>query len=468
MDCTFPIDNWVDFSKRQDQVPGLRAEDLPPVMLEDDPRISSLSRHSKCSERTCHPLSSTLAFKNGCTKRESDFLALAGQDIAIPLVSRIGRIDNNFALFEQTAAITERGTPFLVSDIAPEKRRDTSLRVVDLVSRLHAQGIVHGDIHPGVLQWNARGQLVFADFANARWADGDEFHRKIPNWDGNEDFISPRLRTQTRPGRCVCPDKEEDLYSMAVTVWCIWAGRSPDPGMFSQGSSGPVPDIGLITDPSMNASVSDILRSGGLDIDSSSPPHPLKDPDCSPAHSKDTRVPGPELEKLDKKPRRNTWDGQMVPIAAETIQLLASDALSFEELLAGPGEYAGEDDIDLQSDDGSDEDDELDEEITWEFPFPYLQGLTATPTESVICLASPKDPTFLPSSTIFVTPEQLKHRLPPLEEFGVHCHERHLPHHRPSHSVPSSDLERLIHGHNSLLSHVDLRTYVSKVLSPRL
>ena len=69
-------------------------------------------------------------------------------------------------------------------------------------------------------------------------------------------------------------------------------------------------------------------------------------------------------------------------------------------------------DSDSDSEDTSSEtSDSLDEDdITWEFPFPFLQGLPCcSPTDSVACLASPKGPP-PPDFAVRIRPEQLRLR----------------------------------------------------------
>ncbi|KAK4446301.1 hypothetical protein QBC34DRAFT_497021 [Podospora aff. communis PSN243] len=215
---------------------NLRPSDLPPVMLADDPRLhlEPISLEDCAAENEPEgfiPLSDALLIKRSCSKNEADMLEYAGKEIAIRLVTRIGTVDTISSTFHQQSAIIERGVPCVLSEIRPEERLPTSLRIIELVSQLHARGIIHGDINPSALRWNPQGQLVFADFANARFVqDSDrEQNQEQRRWDGDEEFVSPRARSNTRFGQPFVPTESDDLFAIA--------------------NSGPSPDLSVITDP---------------------------------------------------------------------------------------------------------------------------------------------------------------------------------------------------------------------------
>ncbi|KAK0713461.1 hypothetical protein B0T26DRAFT_753563 [Lasiosphaeria miniovina] len=250
--------------------PDLEAVDLSPIMLKDDPRISSEVENSAFTLQPNepfardHPLSETLLFKHGCTKREADFFELAGDDLAMPLVSRIGWVEDDLVTFCQEYAVIERGIPLFVTEIQPQERVSVSLQVADLVSRLHARGIVHGDINPGVIQWNSRGRLVFSDMRHARLANkGRDFHPLDDRYAATSDaFLSPRLKARTNPGRGVFATEADDLYAMAVTIWSIWAGQWPESSIFRESGI----DLSVITDADIYGDAFDILEEGGIRV----------------------------------------------------------------------------------------------------------------------------------------------------------------------------------------------------------
>ncbi|KAK0649863.1 hypothetical protein B0T16DRAFT_445515 [Cercophora newfieldiana] len=335
----------------------LRPSDLSPIILVDDPRLQQrkgqplegCDRENETEGYT--PLSDALLLKNACTKDEAEVFDCAGKDIAMGLHSRVGRVDISTSTFHQESVILERGVPFSLSEIRPEERLPASLRLIDLVSRLHARGIVHGNVNPSALRWNSQGQLVFADFSNARLVGRGRGRVPQKCWDGDEDFVSPQLRSNTRLGRCFLPTESDDLFAMSVTLWCIWAGQRPEPGMFND-NNGPSPDLSVITDP-------DIFGDSPKRLCEDGNYRPLS---CLVPPESQLDLPAPFSD--DRCPQPTEFD------------------IDFDQ-----------DDNDNQSDTSSDSDsDELDEEITWEFPFPFMQGLPCSPTDSMACLASPKGP----------------------------------------------------------------------------
>jgi serine/threonine protein kinase len=97
--------------------------------------------------------------------REVDMTFLAGNDCAIPIVSRYfshGVICGFITRFGK--CITQGPT----EDIRPEYH-ECRLSVIQqfclLLDRLHSKGIIHGDVKPSNLIFDATGNLRFIDFA---------------------------------------------------------------------------------------------------------------------------------------------------------------------------------------------------------------------------------------------------------------------------------------------------------------
>jgi len=450
---------------------GLQAEDLSPVMLSTDPRISNAvalaeEGWAEAQDTAVRILSDTLVLKP-CTRSECDIFHLAGPELALPLLATVGHIHEDMTRFAHDAAIFTRGNPLVLSAIQPQDRRPLSLQIAELVSRLHARGIVHGDIHPEVLQRNADGRLVFGDFSNARLA-GRTFSRSRLSWNGNGGFLSPQLLGNTKPGHCVLPTESDDLYAAAVTVWCIWAGRYPEPGMFS-GNGGPIPDLRVVGDPDIFGDVVEALQQGGLNLDiilekslvrgrelspplltrsdpgaeraptpevgssrgsqstaensppvelpAEVPPATLAGPpslQCEPVNAhKDGAEPcrrgfdpmlDPKHSALTKSPL--TVDTRLASVPSLNRNSLPKDANSASRS-SSDGDDGGDDDDFDDDNDSTTSSDSLDSDlVTWEFPFPFHQGLPCSPTDSVVCVASPKGPP-PPGFAVCISPDQL-------------------------------------------------------------
>ncbi|KAK5662483.1 hypothetical protein OQA88_8394 [Cercophora sp. LCS_1] len=429
---------------------GLDEQDehgFSPFMLTSDPRICNLLQNVQL---TPFPVDALLLKR--CTQRETELMEYAGHELAMPVVSRIGRVRND-TTFHQEAALMKRGTPLEPANVRLEDCKSVSLQVTELVSRLHAKGIVHGDINPSALQWDCEERLVFVDFRNSRRLGGEGGSC----WDGNGEFVSPWLTANTRPGRCFVPGQPDDLYAMAVTIWCIWAGRYPDQGMFS-GNVDAAPDLQVITDPEIFGIVVDALQQGGLNLDvaahqpvlegsepsqgsplsewtdgetfpSGSPPNmsnnrhiaparrrrarryrrpPIELPDAVPIASppaqeaKLFKVPPPVILTKQSPPYPSSPTDTLPLSSKFSPNLTLSTNFPLQTRSSTPSTPSS-----LSSDVSDQDDDDLDEEITWEFPFPFMQGLPCSPTDSLACLASPKGPP-PPDFAVRVSPEQLR------------------------------------------------------------
>ena len=249
---------------------------LSPFMLNDDPRIAhhmtvAAFENYSCQalQRSIHlSLSDTLTLRTNCTAREASIFDRATDDLSTPVLARVGRIDTTTLQFHQEVIITEKGAPFVLSEIDPLRRASVSHMLLDLVTQLHSKSIVHGNINPDALRWNAKKRLVFCDFSGARITDSTAAEDQHPVcWHGDEEFVSPQLRARTRPGWCFIPTAADDIYAMAVTVWCVWAGRRPEGGIFSE-NGGRLPDLGIIADSDVLGKVVEILGQGGLGLGS--------------------------------------------------------------------------------------------------------------------------------------------------------------------------------------------------------
>ncbi|KAK3356644.1 hypothetical protein B0T25DRAFT_516239 [Lasiosphaeria hispida] len=152
----------------------LRASNLPPAMLAGDPRLFQ-EIPDDCSVVTeaenFSPLSESLSLKDPCPKEEAELFECAGKDTAVSVLSRVGRVDIETSTFHQESVVMESGVPLYVALIRPEEVLPVSLRIINLVSRLHAKAIVHGNVTPSAFRWNSERQILFSDFANARLAN---------------------------------------------------------------------------------------------------------------------------------------------------------------------------------------------------------------------------------------------------------------------------------------------------------
>lgn len=254
---------------------NLRACDLSPIMLADDPRVcqdEGLFPDDGCSALTVDGfgLSNSLLVR-ACSKEEAEMFDHVDSDMAMRIVARVGQIDMATSIFHQESIIFEMQDGvygFMVHRVNPEDRLTVSLRIIGLVSRLHAKGIIHGDVSPGAFCYDTGGQLVFGSFANARRVNGkhNQIHHRC--WSGSAHFLSPRARWYLRSadwdmGRCFVPTESDDLFAMSVTIYCIWAGW-PRPEGDEFGGKYRAPDLSVIRDAGVREIVIKALQQGGI------------------------------------------------------------------------------------------------------------------------------------------------------------------------------------------------------------
>jgi len=255
---------------------NLRACDLSPVMLVNDPRVCEDEglfpddRGSALTEYSGFGLSGSLLVEK-CSKEEAEIFDHAGSDIAMQVIARIVQIDIATSTFHQESVVFEIQDgvhSFAAHHVAPEDRLPVSLRIIDLVSRLHAKGIIHGNVTTDAFRHNTNGQLVFSSFANARRATKKKIQTHHRCWHGSGLFISPRARWYLHSpdwdaGRCFVPTESEDVFAMSVTIYCIWAGwPRPDGDHF--GGKYRAPDLSVIEDADVREIVVKALQQGGI------------------------------------------------------------------------------------------------------------------------------------------------------------------------------------------------------------
>jgi serine/threonine protein kinase len=99
--------------------------------------------------------------------REIDMVHLAGEDCAIPIVGRYFNhgVINGFITGFGKCLTQGRG-----DDISPEifeRRLSVIQQFCALLDKLHSKGIIHGDVKPSNLVFDAANNLRFIDFAEA-------------------------------------------------------------------------------------------------------------------------------------------------------------------------------------------------------------------------------------------------------------------------------------------------------------
>ncbi len=99
-----------------------------------------------------------------------------------------------------------------------------SIRLTDLVGRLHARDIIHGDLKPDNVLVNLdTGAVKLLDLSEAV-RRGLSSHTSSPAAVGSPAYRAPELFRTTRP-----PDERSDFYSLGVSLYEVATGRRPFP-----------------------------------------------------------------------------------------------------------------------------------------------------------------------------------------------------------------------------------------------
>lgn len=237
------------------------------VMLETDPRVSCqhLEDHlqsiiADSSQCPVYQYSKTLVYKPVCRKRETKLMAIA-DELTLPVVSKIGIVDDISSQWYQKGAILELGRPLDVTKILPAERISIARHMVVLVTKLHAKGIIHGDIKPeNFVKKPGKDTLKIVDFSSARMMDDSD----LSSWPSDipsVEYTSPSRSQNGEPSTLL-----DDYFALAVTIWAVFAGERPINGLFSS-NEGHTPKLSKITDNELFCSVVDVLKEGGLELD---------------------------------------------------------------------------------------------------------------------------------------------------------------------------------------------------------
>ncbi|TRM64166.1 hypothetical protein BD626DRAFT_401896 [Schizophyllum amplum] len=144
-------------------------------------------------------------------------LCLHAGTCVVPIVGPSGKAFRKGSL---VGYVMPRETPFDPASIMAKDERLAAIQeLCDLVNRLHARGIVHGDLKCQNLVRCADGALRFIDFDCASLV-GDGFVATM----ATAEFISQRrtLRHEVDPEPLSCA---EDYHALALTIFEIYSGK---------------------------------------------------------------------------------------------------------------------------------------------------------------------------------------------------------------------------------------------------
>lgn len=265
--CSKSIDMALDRTATVAWFPDTTAESLSPMMLETDPRLSfqHLEDHLQSviadgSQCPIYRYSNTLAYKPVCRKRETKLMAIAG-DLTVPVVSKVGIVDDVSSQWYQKGALIGIGCPVDVTKILPAERTSIAKHMAVLVAGLHRRGIIHGDIKPeNFVKEPHSDVLKIFDFSSARMVDNSDLNT-WPTELPSVEYTSPNRGHNGEPSTIF-----DDYFALAISIWAVFAGQPPMKGLFNT-NEGHTPDLRRITDNELFCSVVNVLEEGGLRLD---------------------------------------------------------------------------------------------------------------------------------------------------------------------------------------------------------
>jgi hypothetical protein len=132
--------------------------------------------------------------------------------------------------------VEEGGRPWIVMELLPprsladvvreegplplDQAARTGLRLLDALAAAHAAGVLHRDVKPANVLFDASGQAVLTDFGIAS-LEGDPSMTTTGTVVGSPGYVAPE-RALGRP-----PSPATDLWSLGVTLAAAVHGRSP-------------------------------------------------------------------------------------------------------------------------------------------------------------------------------------------------------------------------------------------------
>ncbi|EJD41488.1 hypothetical protein AURDEDRAFT_127017 [Auricularia subglabra TFB-10046 SS5] len=142
-------------------------------------------------------------------------MLLAGEDVSVRLTGRLirgGTIEGVVMPYEQPLEAE-------LASASPATKLQWIEQLEALVCRMHAKGVLHGDIKPAlnVLVRKADGQLVLCD-----WAAAQLQSEAVALLEGTTAYQSPWRCQNTELPLCA----QDDLYALGVSIWHIWQGRA--------------------------------------------------------------------------------------------------------------------------------------------------------------------------------------------------------------------------------------------------
>jgi energy-coupling factor transporter ATP-binding protein EcfA2 len=100
---------------------------------------------------------------------------------------------------------------------------ETILALVELLTLVHSEGIIHGDLKPQNVLVGDDGRVTLLDFGTGSWTAGHPFERRLKRSRGTPAYMSPE---QLRGHRATV---HSDYYALGVMLYHVITGEFPHP-----------------------------------------------------------------------------------------------------------------------------------------------------------------------------------------------------------------------------------------------
>ncbi len=190
-------------------------------------------------------------------KREAEAIAALEHPAIVPVYDYGEHDEQPFIVMQYMSggSLQERmeDNPHSVTEVVP-----ILTRMAQALDEAHGRGIIHRDVKPSNILFDARGEAYLSDFGIAMTTESSDLQSRIVPI-GTAAYMSPE---QARGDEIL--DRRSDVYSLGVMLFQMLAGKLPYEadtpfGLLVKHVTEPVPDI-LAVKPGLSSACAPVIR----------------------------------------------------------------------------------------------------------------------------------------------------------------------------------------------------------------